>query len=284
MIIVLIIVCALVLAAIISAVDCSLNINVTEYEEMMAGIKTPVKIVCISDLHGWNYGKDNGKLIKLIAAQKPDAIVIAGDMLTRRASKRLTERMLAVIGKLTDIAPVYCATGNHEADYMAKHGMGWLDEVAQTRAVMLYDSFVEAQFGESTIRIGAAAGRYFDHSKQDEITYKMLTEIGSSGVASIAVIHQPENLLWRGNHTEWSADLYLCGHNHGGVWRVPGVGGVMSPAEGLFPKYDKGRFETDDKIPFIINGGLSGYYFIPRVFNRPEICVIELKNRTDFIK
>ena len=276
---VLIIIGILALVMLISAVDCWLNIDVTEYEEKLPGIKSSVKIVCISDLHGWRYGRENERLIELIKAQSPDVLVIAGDMLTRRASKRMVARMLAVMEKLTELAPVYYAMGNHEADYMAEHGTKWLDDVANTGAFVLYDSIEDVHIGESIIRIGGASGRYFDKSERDEITYKMLREIGTSSVPSVAVIHQPENLLWRSDRTGWSADLYLCGHNHGGVWRIPGIGGVMSPAEGLFPKYDKGRFGTDDNIPFIINGGLSGYYFIPRVFNHPEICVIELREK-----
>lgn len=276
---VLIIIGILALIMLISAIDCWLNIDVTEYEEKLPGIKNPVRIVCISDLHGWSYGKNNYKLIERIRGQNPDVIIVAGDMLTRRASGRMISRMLAVIEKLAELAPVYYATGNHEADYMAEHGTEWLEEVAQTGAFVLYDSIEDVCIGESLIRIGAASGRYFDGSERDDITYKTLREIGKEGASSIAVIHQPENFLWRGDRTGWSADLYLCGHTHGGVWRIPGIGGVMSPAEGLFPKYDKGRFETDDKIPFIISGGLSGYYFIPRVFNRPEICVIELREK-----
>lgn len=269
----------LALIMLISAVDCTLNIDVTEYEEKLPWIKNPVKIVCISDLHGWRYGKENTKLINLIRAQSPDVIVIAGDILTRRASDRMISRMLAVIGKLAELAPVYYATGNHEADYMAEHGTEWLDDVAQTGAFVLYDSIEDICIGENLIRIGAASGRYFDGSERDIITCKMLKEIGKSGFPSVAVVHQPENIFRQDKRNTWTADLYLCGHTHGGVWRIPGIGGVMSPAEGLFPKYDKGRFETDDKIPFIISGGLSGYYFIPRVFNHPEICVIELREK-----
>lgn len=279
MIVVLIIAAALSLAVIISAVDCVLNIEVTEYEEMLPGIKTPVKIVCISDLHGWSYGRDNEKLRQLIKEQNPDAIIFAGDMLTRRASDRMVGRMLAFVGKIAEIAPVYYATGNHETDYMAMHGMEWLDKVGKAGAFVMYDSYYDLSIDENLIRIGAASGRYFDRSERDIITCKMLREIGSDGIPSIAIIHQPENLLDRGKNEEWSADLFLCGHNHGGVWRIPGIGGVISPGEGLFPKYDKGRYELDGKRPFIINGGLSGYYFIPRLFNRPEICVIKLKEK-----
>lgn len=275
----LIIIGILALIMLISAADCSLNIDVTEYEERITGIKNAVKIVCISDLHGWSYGNENAKLIKRIQAQSPDIIVIAGDMLTRRASERMICSMLAVIGKLTNIAPVYYATGNHETDYMAEHGMQWLEDVAQTGASVLYDSMEDVCIGENLIRIGAASGRYFDGSERDEITCKMLREIGKSGAPGVAIVHQPENVFRQEARSEWTADLYISGHTHGGVWRIPFIGGVTSPAEGLFPKYDKGRFMIDDKTPMIINAGLAGYYFIPRMFNRPEICVIELREK-----
>lgn len=277
MTIALIIIGILALIMLISAVDCSLNIDVTEYEEKLPGIKNPVKIVCISDLHGWRYGKNNCKLIEIIRAQNPDVIIIAGDILTRRASERMICRMLAVMGKLTELAPVYYATGNHEADFMAEHGTNWLDDVAQTGAFVLYDSFDDMQVGDSIIRTGAASGRYFDGSERDDITCKMLQDIGNGCTPSVAIVHQPENIFRQAARSEWTADLYISGHTHGGVWRIPGIGGVMSPAEGLFPKYDKGRYLIDEKTPLIINGGLSGYYFIPRIFNRPEICVIGLK-------
>lgn len=277
MIYVLIIIGVIALIMLASAIDCALNINVTEYEMHLEGIEKPAKLAYISDLHGWSYGRENRKLLALAAQQKPDAIIIAGDMITRRAKQRQALRMAEVIRRLTEIAPVYYATGNHEADYMAENGMDWLDKVADTGATVLYDSFAETKIEGNTIRIGGASGRYFDGSERDGATLKMLEEIGSGGVPSIAVVHQPENVFRQEKRTSWTAGLYLSGHTHGGVWRIPGVGGVMSPAEGFFPKYDKGMFMVDGKMPLIINGGLSGYYFIPRVFNRPEICIIILK-------
>lgn len=273
----LIIAAVIALIMLVSAIDCTLNIAATEYEEVLSGIETPLKIVCISDLHGWRYGKGNSKLLALIAEQKPEAIIIAGDMITRRASEKQIHRVLEFISKLTSVAPVYYATGNHEADYMAENGMKLLDEFSSVGAVVLYDRYTDARIGDNTIRIGAASGRYFDGSERDRSTLDMLKNIGTANVPSIAIVHQPENIFMNEEHNEWTADLYLSGHTHGGIWRIPGIGGVMSPAEGLFPKYDKGKYMLDGKMPLIISGGLSGYYFIPRVFNRPEICTITLK-------
>lgn len=279
MITVLIIMGVIALIMLASAVDCALNIEVTRYEAPILKENGNIKAVCISDLHGWNYGKENTKLLEIIAEQKPDVIIIAGDMITRIASERQLQRVTAFIKKLTDIAHVFYMTGNHEADYMAENGMELLDKFSETGAEVLYDSFTETEIAGTTMRIGGASGRYFDGSVRDNVTLKMLETIGKSDFPSIAIVHQPENIFRQEKRNSWTADLYISGHTHGGVWRIPGLCGVMSPAEGLFPKYDKGQFFVDGKMPMIINGGLSGYYFIPRVFNRPEICVINLTKK-----
>ncbi len=70
-------------------------------------------------------------------------------------------------------------------------------------------------------------------------------------------------------------DLVLSGHVHGGLWRLPFIGGVISPTEGFFPDYDYGCYSFGG-TDMILSGGLSGYDFVPRIFNRPEICVIDL--------
>lgn len=76
-------------------------------------------------------------------------------------------------------------------------------------------------------------------------------------------------------YKEYRMDLVLSGHVHGGVWEIPGIGGVISPSEGLLPYYDKGEYSFGS-TKFILSGGLSGYGWIPRIFNLPEICVINL--------
>lgn len=266
-------------AALSSVIICSVSINTTEYTVPIKGVNDDVKLVCISDLHGWEYGKNNKKLIGLIAAQQPDAIIIAGDMITRRAREKQICRMLRVIKCLNEIAPIYYATGNHEADYMAVNGMDLLERVSETGAVVLYDSAADATVNGNHVRIGAASGRYFDSSERDKVTLKMLEEIGNDGIPSIAVVHQPENILLQEDSVNWTADIYLSGHTHGGVWCIPGIGGIMAPTQGLFPKYDKGKFVINKEKPLIINAGLSGYYFIPRMFNKPEICVIFIESK-----
>ena len=276
MTILLIIIALIALTMLISAVDCALHIEVREYK-VSTGKMSGGRLVCLSDLHGWRYGKENTKLLSLVKEQEPELILIAGDMITRRAQEQQVREMNALIERLTHIAPVVYAAGNHEADYMAEHGMELLHAVADTGAHVLYDSFEDFPLGSGTIRVGAAAGRYFDGSERDAVTLKMLQKLGATELPTLAIIHQPENIFRQADRVNWAADLYISGHTHSGVWRVPGLGGVMSPGEGLFPRYDRGFFLVDGKMSLIINGGLSGYYFIPRIFNRPEICTIVLE-------
>ena len=79
---------------------------------------------------------------------------------------------------------------------------------------------------------------------------------------------------------DFVTDLYLCGHTHGGLWRIPGVCGVYAPTQGFFPKYDRGLFSFDDgKFQMIINPGFGGHGWIPRIFNLPEVSVIRLTGK-----
>lgn len=77
----------------------------------------------------------------------------------------------------------------------------------------------------------------------------------------------------------WNADLYISGHTHGGVVRLPLIGGIVAPTQGFFPEYDYGQYLVDERLNLIISSGLSGYDWIPRVFNKPEICVITMVSK-----
>ena len=104
----------------------------------------------------------------------------------------------------------------------------------------------------------------------------MQEEIGSTDVPSIVLMHMPENMIADSARKNWNADLYISGHTHGGVVRLPLIGGLVAPTQGLFPKYDQGFFTVDGRLKLIITSGLAGYGPIPRIFNRPEICVIDM--------
>ena len=221
-------------------------------------------------------------LLALIAAQHPDAVFAVGDMINRSADEEDILQFLELLVKLQEIAPVYYSPGNHESDYMADRDSGLLGRVSATGVTVLLDEYVETQLGGSTIRIGGTMGHYYryewsEEQKNDPPDYAMQEEIGSTDVPSIVLMHMPENMIADSARKNWNADLYISGHTHGGVVRLPLIGGLVAPTQGLFPKYDQGFFTVDGRLKLIITSGLAGYGPIPRIFNRPEICVIDMK-------
>lgn len=273
---------AAVLASAVSAVVCSRELKVTEYDVDIDGLTSPARVVVISDLHSREYGEDNSALLALIAAQHPDAVFAVGDMINRSADEEDILQFLELLVKLQEIAPVYYSPGNHESDYMADRDSGLLGRVSATGVTVLLDEYVETQLGGSTVRIGGTMGHYYryewsEEQKNDPPDYAMQEEIGSTDVPSIVLMHMPENMIADSARKNWNADLYISGHTHGGVVRLPLIGGLVAPTQGLFPKYDQGFFTVDGRLKLIITSGLAGYGPIPRIFNRPEICVIDLK-------
>lgn len=272
---------AAVLASAVSAVVCSRELKVTEYDVGIDGLTSPARVVVISDLHSKEYGGDNSALLALIAAQSPDAVFAVGDMINRSADEEDILQFLELLVKLQEIAPVYYSPGNHECDYMADRDSGLLGRVSATGVTVLLDEYVETQLGGNTVRIGGTMGHYYryewsEEQKNDPPDYAMQEEIGSTDVPSIVLMHMPENMIADSARKNWNADLYISGHTHGGVVRLPLIGGLVAPTQGLFPKYDQGFFTVDGRLKLIITSGLAGYGPIPRIFNRPEICVIDL--------
>lgn len=270
------IIAAIVVAAIISAVVCSVSLKATYYNLHVGGIKSELKTVSISDLHGKEFGKDNERLIQLIAAEKPDVILADGDIISRDADEKDVQQFIRLLGELIKIAPVYYSTGNHEIDFMKEHGEDLLNRIAETGAVVLYDNYVETEIAGNAIRIGGTSGHYRDLNWKEQLDYKMQEEIGSTDVPAIVMMHLPENMIKDSARERWDADLYVSGHTHGGIVRLPFIGGVVAPTQGFFPEYDYGQYLIDGRLNLIITSGLSGYGWVPRVFNKPEICVITL--------
>lgn len=273
---------AAVLASAVSAVICSRELKVTEYDVGIDGLTSPARVVVISDLHSREYGEDNSALLALIAAQHPDAVFAVGDMINRSADEEDILQFLDLLVKLQEIAPVYYSPGNHESDYMTDRDSGLLGRVSATGVTVLLDEYVETQLGGNTVRIGGTMGHYYryewsEEQKNDPPDYAMQEEIGSTDVPAIVLMHMPENMIADSARKNWNADLYISGHTHGGVVRLPLIGGLVAPTQGLFPKYDQGFFTVDGRLKLIITSGLAGYGPIPRIFNRPEICVIDLK-------
>ena len=267
---------AIMIVCLISAYICSRDVKLTKYEVPADGLTGDVRLIVLADLHGNEYGEDNSVLISMAEAAKPDAILLDGDMISRNADEEDVERFLAFAEKLTAIAPVFYSTGNHEIDYMKENGEALLERIAGAGVTVLYDDYVETELAGQTLRIGGTSGHYRDINREEQFDYAMQEEIGGAGVPAVVMMHMPENMVCDSARANWNADLYISGHTHGGLLRLPGIGGVYAPTQGFFPEYDCGRYTVDGRLELIITSGLAGYGIIPRVFNRPEIVLITL--------
>ena len=271
-------------ALLLSILYCRFFIRTVEYTIPLRGIGSPVRIAVISDLHGREFGRENARLIEKIRAQKPDAIFLDGDMIDRSADPTDVQELLRLIKRLHEIAPVYFAPGNHELEYM-QTDTSLLTQVAEAGAVVVNDSYADVTLAGQPLRIGGTMGHafYFGRSEEEFSSspeYQFLKAFEDTDVPKICLAHMPDTFIFNGAYNLWNVDLMLSGHTHGGLIRLPFIGGLYAPMQGWFPEYDQGYFRLGEHMQMVITSGLAGHGVIPRINNPPEIVVIDLVPET----
>ena len=262
----------------ISAIVCRSAYRVRHYDVSIEGIETDATVVLLSDLHSCQFGADNQRLLRTIREIRPAAIFCAGDMVNAGAGDAEIRQLVSFIADLQEIAQVYYSLGNTELQNMLDGGADVLRLVRNVGAIARLDDYVETEIGGNRVNVGFTMGHYGYTGWQwaNAPDYAMEEAVGADGTPAIVLMHMPES-FFLDIHDKWTGDLYLCGHTHGGVICVPGVGGVFAPTQGWWPEYERGYFTFDDgRFQMIITPGMAGHDWIPRVFNMPEISVIHL--------
>ena len=257
------------------------SVKIRSYNITSDKIKNKYRIVFLSDLHGNSFGDKNSKLINAVDRLNPDIILIGGDMITARKEKiesKNWDNALALLEGIKD-NKVYYGIGNHEyrMDLYREDFGDAFDrlkmKIENLGISVLYND--TAIFGELTIK-GLAIDRSFYKRFEKHVMKPEYVsgEVGKREYDKFTVMlaHNPEYF----NAYSKEADLVLSGHVHGGIARLPLLGGVISPRLSLFPKYDGGRFDKDGSV-MIISRGLGSHTLPFRFFNPCEICVIELE-------
>lgn len=271
-------------ALLLSILYCRFFIRTVEYTIPLRGIGSPVRIAVISDLHGREFGRENARLIEKIRAQKPDAIFLDGDMIDRGTDSSDLQGLLHLIRALCEIAPVYFAPGNRELEYM-ETDPSLPDQAAAAGAVVVNDSYADVTLAGQPLRIGGTMGHafYFGRSEEEFSSspeYQFLKAFEDTDVPKICLAHMPDTFIFNGAYNLWNVDLILSGHTHGGLIRLPFIGGLYAPMQGWFPEYDQGYFRLGEHMQMVITSGLAGHGMIPRINNPPEIVVIDLVPET----
>lgn len=254
------------------------QLSVTEYE-VLAEVTECIRIVQLTDLHGWEFGEDNGELIALVADQEPDLILMTGDMMDK--SDENADVVCQLISALVEIAPVYYSYGNHEYDWMASHGESLTPVLTEAGATVLDVEYQDITVKGQEMRIGGYHGYYrqpgmYDVTQeQREAELAFADDFEDTERYKILLSHIPTAWLDWGYIDRCPVDLVLSGHSHGGQIRLPLIGGLYAPYVGWFPEYTEGLFEGE-KATCILSTGLGSSPGVPRINNLPQVIVIDI--------
>ena len=284
---------------------------VRNYTVRSPRILSPLKIVFIADLHEKDYGTENEKLVAQIRREKPDVILIGGDLIVsgevgrvhRKAERARIKGLedetdnswmknsLSLVKQLVQISPVWFVQGNHEIR------LEYYEELCEYNALFREEMkkagvrFIEnGEIGPAELCGGRNTGvnihglvlpvRYYKKFKKNELPDDELERlIGKADESRFTVLltHTP---VYFETYARWGADLCLCGHVHGGLMRLPLIGGVMGTRPNLFPKYSGGQYSYSAgegrNSTLILTCGLGTHTLPIRIFNPGEISVVTL--------
>ena len=208
------------------------------------------KIAQISDFHNTKSKKLTNDLVEKIKNSKPNIIVITGDLVD--SYKTDINIAISFVKKINNIAPIYYVTGNHEARIDNYNELK--DKLEENKVIILDDKLEIIKKNNSEINLIGI----------DDPTFNFNTYRNDSTIIE--------------TYAKNNFDLVLSGHSHGGQIRIPFIGGLIAPNQGLFPKYTNGIYETDN-TKMIVSRGIGNSILPFRVNNRPELVIIELKNK-----
>ncbi|WP_027625224.1 metallophosphoesterase [Clostridium lundense] len=230
-------------------------------------------IIHISDLHSKVFGEKNKILIEKIKKEKPNIIVITGDIIDRR---RYNDKpSIEFLKEAVKIAPVYFSTGNHEI---------WSGKFNELESNMknigvkvLRNENVKIDNGKEYIYLLGIDDPGVVHADEEDEVLKENIRKAKNGVDkknfTILLSHRPERI---NVYNDENINLVFSGHAHGGQVRIPLIGAIIAPGQGLFPKYTSGAHKLKKGF-IVISRGLGNSSIPQRIFNRPELVKVVLK-------
>ena len=234
------------------------------------------RIAHISDLHNAEMGEGNEKLLVMLREADPDMIAITGDLIDSRNTN--VEIALQFAQEAMKIAPCYYVSGNHEARVNEYEELK--TGLISAGVIILEDAQTEISIEGQTITLIGVNDPSFQtdylFGDSETVMNSKLTELHTDGEAfTILLSHRPELF---DAYAEHDVDLVLSGHAHGGQFRLPFIGGVVAPNQGLFPEYDAGVY-TDGNTNMLVSRGVGNSILPFRINNRPEVILIELQTK-----
>lgn len=263
----------LTLAVSAALLDSRYDLQLTKYELFFADLPPEFdgfRIVQLSDLHGMSFRAGNAGLTEQVLAQRPDIIVMTGDMAGKGGD---TSALEPLVRALEGGAPVFFVNGNHEwSGGKRREATVRLLESGDVRLLSnVYETF---EFNGSRIVI---AGAEDPNGPADMVSPSELA-------ARLRAEYPDDFVLWLAHRNYWverypklPVDLILCGHAHGGIIRLPGIGGLLNINHSFGAEYESGVYYSGD-YAMEVSRGLGNSVAIPRLFNRPELVTVILRS------
>lgn len=259
------------------------SFTVTHYEVKTPKLSTDMRVVVLSDLHNCSYGEGNRKLLKAIEKERPDFILVAGDILVgkKSASSDVAEQFINDVKK---IAPVYYGNGNHEQrmkeqpEYYGTKYHDYRAAITEGGITFLENETASVEWGKEEVNITGLEIplQYYKKLSRDKVKLKEIEErIGQPDETKfqILIAHNP---VYAKEYARWGADLILSGHLHGGIVRLPFFGGIVSPQVNLFPEYSGGHYRVGES-DLVVSRGLGTHTINIRLFNEAEVVMLYIK-------
>ena len=246
------------------------------------GLNKERKVVLLSDLHNYCYGNNNDKLLDAIEKEQPDYILVAGDMIVSRIdeSTKVAEDFMIQLPKICD---TYYANGNHE-QRMKEQEDRYGDSFKHYQSILekagvhwLSNEKVSVKWDECMVNIlglELPQQKYKKFQKQSLEVGEVRQFLGDTDPTgyNLMIAHNP---TFMDTYLKWGADLVVSGHLHGGVVRLPFVGGVISPQFDLFPKYS-GEMKKVGEAVAVVSKGIGIHTIKVRLFNPAEVVVMHI--------
>ena len=250
------------------------DLKIASYTLRSPKVERTIRIAYLSDLHSCNYGENAQTLVSAIERQRPDLILLGGDIFDDVLPDDNTEALLRQIGGRY---PCYYVTGNHEywsgTEAFARK-MRILEENHVTRlnneAATVTVQGVQINICGVNDPEAAKIGERFSFNE----ALGSIAQVSANRNFTLLISHRPERI---DDYAKYPFDLVLAGHAHGGQWRIPHlINGVYAPNQGVFPKYAGGMYMRGDTRMIVGRGLARESTRIPRFYNRPELAIIDI--------
>lgn len=264
---------AVLAVLLLAAVALDQRLIVRHYTIDAEEITAPVRLALLTDFHGCDYGENAADLVVAVEREAPDVVLLVGDIFDDDMPWDASE---ALVKSLAQRWPCYYVTGNHEY---------WSEQVDEIRrivteagAVVLEQKCDVLEINGQRISLCGVPDPYAminEDAPDTEVQLAQTMALTEAGTFTVLMAHRPE---LNDKYAAAGFDLAVSGHAHGGQVRIPGLlNGLYAPNQGVLPSYAGGEYRVGEMTLIVSRGLARESTRLPRVFNRPELVMIEIK-------